>query len=200
MQAKGLMSTMGIVIAVAMLGTSPSVAGQKFGAKLSANTFPSNAAEGESCDFDDAAPNPKCTWVQNLAFDRGPNAHKAPKDGVIGKLRLISCVPGSFKLQMVRINGEGHGKALREGPIIEYQGDADDCENQTQTIESFNVNVKVKKGEQLAIKTKKTGMLRCDSGGTKIHIFEPPLISGQGYEEPSDDSGCFLLLEAEYKD
>lgn len=201
MSRSKLCAIIGIAITAAVLGTTASNAATRFGAKLTANTFPSNTGiNPKFCDGTDDASLGKCTWISMRAFGRSAKAHRAPQDGTIGKIRLISCVPGSFKLQIARANADtGQGKVVREGPNIRYLGDPDQCDNDVQLIETFNVNVPVKKNDLLAIKTAKTGMLRCDSGGEKILMYVPPLVAGDGPEEADFDSGCFLLLEAEYK-
>lgn len=200
MSASKMLNMLTLVVSIAMLGTSASQAGVRFGAKLTTNTFPSNAAQGQFCNEPDGPPHPKCTWVEMRAYNNTPQGHRAPKDGVVGTLRLISCIPGSFKLQIVRARPNlDEAASVREGPIVHYQGDPQHCSDNNYKIDVIAVHVPVKKGDYLAIKTKKTGMLRCDSGGKKILLFDPPLVFGNGFEEAEDDSGCFLLLEAEYK-
>lgn len=201
MFSRNLMGLAGLLVVASIFGATASDAAVRFGAKLTTSTFPSNTGiEPKFCNDPEGPPHPKCTWVEMQAYSNGPKGHKAPMDGTIGKIRLISCVPGSFKLQIARANAAlREAKVVRDGPIIRYEGDPDRCDNNKQKIESFNVNVKVKKGDMLAIKTNKTAMLRCDSGGDKILMFAPPLMAGAGVEEADFDSGCFLLLEAEYK-
>ena len=52
----------------------------------------------------------KCTWVLNDAYGN-PGGEKAPKSGTLKKIKLIAGEPGSFKLQLVKVEG----RQLRQG-------------------------------------------------------------------------------------
>lgn len=83
----------------------------------------------------------------------------------------------------------------RNGPNITYLGQP----KRGAIVETFNVNVHVKKGEYVAISAKKTSILRCNSGGTRQLLFQPALVPGDPFETADDDDGCELLLEAIYE-
>jgi hypothetical protein len=133
----------------------------------------------------------------NEAYGRPNGGHKSPKAGTIKKIRLIAENPGSFRLQIVRARATDtgfEGKAIRTGPKIAYQGQPDEFD--PYRVEVFRVHVPVRKGERLAIRAKKTSLLRCSSGGPNTLLFNPPLAVGTGYHDRFDDEGCWLLLEA----
>jgi hypothetical protein len=200
MRNLNIVGVVGVSILVTLTSFEASAA-TRFGAKLTNNIQPSNAGKGHFCVEDDK--DAQCTWVMMQAFDRNNNGYKAPKDGMIGKIRLIGCRPGSFQLQIARANANtDEGRVLRNGPTINYQGDSEKCGGQTYDVETINLDdpVPVKKNDQLAIKTNKTSTLRCDSGGDKILLFNPPLAPGDSPKAALDGDGCWMLIEAEYLD
>ena len=62
-------------------------------------------------------------------------------------------------------------------------------------MESFKVNVPVKKGQSLAIRSSETSMLRWSDQ----LIFTPPLSLGSPFHTATDTYGWWLLLEAVIK-
>ena len=198
MRNLSVVGAMGIAILVALTSMQASAA-TRFGAKLTEDTFPSNAGKGHEC----VDKTTDCTWVMMQAYGRSDKGYKAPKDGEIGRVRLVSCYKGEFQLQLARANNNtDEGRVVRDGPVIKFKAEANKCDGPTyevQTIELQNP-LQVKKGDQLAIKTPKTTILRCDSGGDKILLFSPPLVAGESPRPALDGDGCWLLLEAEYDD
>jgi hypothetical protein len=200
-----LIPILGVPIALLLLSAQPLVAAPngnaepaakvRFGAKLTTNLQPSNAGPAHICDVSDA-PEP-CTWVMNKAQDR-LNGEKAPMNGVIRKIRLIAAVPGQFQLQFVKFHS-GHGKAVKNGPVINYQGQPDTATAGGYVIEVFPVNITIKQGWRLAAKASSLSTLRCNSGGPAVYQFVPPLVVGAGFRDPDSDDGCMLLLEAQYQ-
>lgn len=163
----------------------------RFGAKLTPQVQPSNAGDGHDC-----RPNPGyCSWVMNEAYGRPNGGHKSKYRGVIRKIRLIANVPGSFRLQIVKVGPKGYGKVIRNGRKISYQGQSDPNAIDYE-IETFKVKMPVKKGHRLAIKASNTSLLRCSSGGPNTLFWQPPLKLGAGFSHYDDDDGCWLLLEA----
>jgi len=176
-----------------------------FGAKLNANTQPSNAGRGIFCNVSVARPD--CSWVLAQAyqceFGSCRNGHLAPQDGIIANVSLIACFPGSFVLQIAnvvpnRITTKNQAKVITSGPLITYNGDRRHCRGLRFDIETFPVNVEVKKGDYLAVATQKLGFVRCSSGGANILLFDPPLPDGGPLRPVSGSDGCYMLLEAEY--
>ena len=192
-----------VVLAAAALLVTPAMTSSagpvRFGSKLTTNNQPSNASPAHWCDDPDPAPHPTCTWVMMEAYGRPDGGHKAPKDGTIRKVRVIACQPGSFRIQLARSKpAEDKARVLRNGPIINYPGDPDGCDNEFYTINKINVNFHVNKGEQIAIRTKRTGTLRCSSGGDNILLFDPPLAPGDNLRTATEGDGCFMLVEFQY--
>lgn len=187
----------GIAVAVALLAV-PAIgkAATPFGAKLTPDVQPSNAETAHPC-----APNParSCTRVLMDAYGRAGQS-KAPKSGKIKRIKLIAGEAGSFRLQIVKVKaGTQQAKLMRNGPLVRYQGQPPlvdpDEPAEAYRVETFKVNVKVKRGEQLAIKSRETSMLRCSSGGANQLLFQAPLALRSPFRTASETDGCWLLLE-----
>jgi hypothetical protein len=168
----------------------------KFGSALNPTVQPSNSLPGLDCG-EVAGP---CTFVQQEAYGRPDGGELAPTTGTIKKIRLIAGGPGSFKLQIAKVKrstlfGTNEAKVLASGPRISYQGQTEaNDEAGSYRVESFDVNVPVKKGQQLALKGDITSMVRCSSGGDNTLIYTPPL--GSAFRPATNTDGCWILMEA----
>lgn len=169
--------------------TLPAAAGTKFGAKFE-DREPTPPAE---CVFDEAD---MCSFVMvNAHLNAGKE--KAPRDGKLQKVRIRSCTPGTFVLQFAKIEN-GKARVLRSGPLINYNGNPDNCNGGPYTVETFNVNAKVKKGERLAVAGTDIGFIYNASSGDSMK-FVPPLKDGGGLRTETDGDGM-LLIQAEHED
>jgi hypothetical protein len=176
----------------------------KFGAKLNPTVQPSNSLPGLTCDGTESA-DPVCTMIQNEAYGRPEGGELAPKTGTIKKIRLVAGGPGSFKLQIAKVNRStlhktNAAKVVANGPTITYTGQTEaNYENDSYKVESFPVNVPVKKGQQLALRGNITSMIRCSSGGDNTLLYTPSLLPGSPFKAASSDDGCWILMEAVIK-
>jgi hypothetical protein len=172
----------------------------KFGSKLNPTVQPSNSLPGLPCSQE--APGATCTMIQNEAYGRPDGGELAPKTGTIKRIRLIAGGPGSFKLQVAKVKrstlfGTNEAKVVADGPRITYTGQTEAAfENDQYKVESFPVNVPVKKGQQLALRGNITSMIRCSSGGDNTLVYTPPLLSGSPFRAASSTDGCWILMEA----
>jgi len=167
----------------------------KFGAKLDPTVQPSNSLPAHPCSQE--APGTPCTFVQNEAYGRPDGGEHAPRSGTIKKIRLIAGGPGSFRLQVAKVKPNQRAKVLASGPQISYTGQTEaNFESDNYKVETFNVNVPVHKGDQLALKGNYTSMLRCSSGGDNTLIYQPALGIGNPFQPASDTDGCWILMEA----
>ena len=171
----------------------------KFGAKLNSTVQPSNSLPGLTCNGPET-PLTACTMVLNDAYGRPNGGELAPKTGTIKKIRLIAGGPGSFRLMAVKhINGSD-AKVTRRGQKISYRGQVESAEEEGDyRVESFDVDMQVKKGMQLAIRGSITSMIRCSSGGDNTLIYSPPLFLGGSFTPATSTDGCWLLMEAVIK-
>jgi hypothetical protein len=188
------------VAALALIGGSAASAATKFGADLTTGTQPSNASNASCKDADPSLTVTPCTRVATTFADVGSvNGNlKAPKDGAI-KIKLIAAQPGTMIPFVVKLKGldsgtfTAMGKATAKAPRINYVSSIRETDYKVQ---SFKVSFKVKKGEYLAIKSKRTSMLRCNSGGGKQLLFQPPLKVGDPFDQSDGQDDCVLLIQA----
>jgi hypothetical protein len=181
------------VAAAFMAAPASGFAATTFGAKLNKTIQPSNSLPAQPCTM----PAKSCTRIEMDAYN-DPGHERAPKDGVIKKVKLIAGGPGHFKLQIAEAKpGKDKGRVVRNGPRIDYNGTG--LNGPTYHVESFPVHVPVEKGQYLAISAKKTSMLRCSSGGPNQFLFTPALSPGGPFQTLSYTDGCWLLLEAVYQ-
>ncbi len=193
-------STFAVILALSVAATAIA-APIRFGAKLTTDTQPQPALW---CDEpNDSPPHANCTWVLNEALGRPGAGEKAPKNGTISRVRLMSCDAGNFKVQVARkVSGTSKYRVVRNGPTIKYKGDPQGCgddDDFVYKIESFATNFQVHKGDRIAIKAKRTGTLRCGSGGDNTLLFAPPFAAGSKARKATDTQGCLLLVEWQYK-
>jgi hypothetical protein len=182
-------------VAALMAVPTSGFAATSFGAKLNKTIQPSNSLPAHKCDN---GPAQQCTRVSMDAYNNAGH-EQAPKDGTIDKVKLIAGGPGHFRLQIAKAKpGPQTAKIVRQGPRIDYDGQ-DPAWNEPYEVETFNVNVPVHKGEYLAIKAKRTSMLRCSSGGPNQLLFQPALSVGGPFQPATHTDGCWLLLQAVYQ-
>ena len=138
---------------------------------------PSNSLPARPCD--EMHPGRACTIIENEARYRPNGGERAPKSGTIKQIRLVAGGPGSFQLQIAQVKrstllGTNEAKVVRNGPVIHYTGQTEaNFEDDSYKVESFKVNVPVKKGQYLAIKAKSTSALYCAGGGDNILTYTP---------------------------
>lgn len=194
---KKLVLTAIAALAITIIPATALAAPMKFGSKLNPTVQPSNSLPGLRCSQEGPA---TCTMVQEEAYGRPDGGELAPKTGTIKKIRLIAGGPGSFKLQIAKVKrstlfGANEAKVVANGPRISYQGQTEaNFEDDSYRVESFNVDVPVQKGEQLALKGNVTSMIRCSSGGDNTLIYTPPL--GASFRPATSTDGCWILMEA----
>jgi hypothetical protein len=197
----GLLAALASVALMAAPVAGLASAPVKFGSKLNSTVQPSNSLPGLTCNGPEP-PAVACTMVQNEAYGRPGGGELAPKTGTIKKIRLIAGGPGSFKLQIAKVQQAtlfktNKAKVVANGPRISYSGQTEaNEESGAYKVESFNVNVPVQKGQQLALRGNITSMIRCSSGGDNTLVYTPPLLSGSPFRPASGTDGCWILMEA----
>lgn len=163
----------------------------RFGSQLTPEVQPQ---PGQPCT---QPPGGRCTWIMNEAVGRPDGGERAQRRGTIRRIRVIASDDGRFRLQIVRAHetASGYeGRLVRRGPIIRYEGQPDDFE--PYEVESFRVNIPVRRGDRLAIRTRRAEILRCGSGGDNTLLFRPPLTLADGWRPNTDEHDCLLLIEA----
>ena len=171
-----------------------------FGAKLTSQSQPSNAQNGQSCDENGGIPHGStCTWVAVTAFENGSH-FPAPRTGTVKHVKLVSCVAGKFRLQLAEANpGARKAKVVLNGPEITYAGQSPcgGASGDHYVVQSFRVNVHVVKGDYIAIKAASTGTLSC-SGGDGFLLYAPALPVGGPLKKSHSGASCDLLVQLSY--
>jgi hypothetical protein len=192
----------GLVAAMVAPAQGLAAAPVKFGSKLNPTIQPSNSLPGIGCGAEMMAG--PCTMVQDEAYGRPDGGELAPKTGTIKKIRIIAGGPGSFRPQIATVKrsasttlGATKAKVTYTGPKLSYTGQTEaNYEDDSYKVESFNVSIPVKKGQQLALRGNISSMIRCSSGGHNTLIFSPALRSGGPSQGATDANGCWILMEA----
>jgi hypothetical protein len=172
-----------------------------FGAKLSTQTQPSNAENGQSCDENAGIRHGStCTWVAISAFENGSH-FTAPRTGTVKHVKLVSCKAGKFRLQLAKARpGARKAKIVVNGPQITYHGQSPcgGVNGDHFVVQSFRVKLGVTKGDYIAIKARSTGTLSC-SGGDGFLLYAPPLPVGGPFKTSHSGASCDLLVQLSYK-
>jgi hypothetical protein len=187
---------------IALLGFAATAqALTKFGSDLhnkDGSVVQANGARNCQQDANPLDASKPCDRVAVQFLDTGsPGGNiKAPKDGVIKRLNLVALQQGHFRFELAKVKNfhgdNGKAKLVDRGDKISYKADP-------SHIQTFHVHQKVDKGDYLAIKAKKTSLMRCQSGSTEQLLYQPVL----GLKDPFTNnlghrSNCTLLLRAVY--
>ena len=105
------------ILLVAVSASAVSAASPvRFGAKLTTNTQPSNSSPAHDCE---PTAGQSCTRVMTQAYGR--NSAKAPKDGTIGKIRLIAGDAGSLRVYIAKVKDGTKAKVVLQGSQARLQ-------------------------------------------------------------------------------
>jgi hypothetical protein len=172
-----------------------------FGAKLTSQSQPSNAENGQSCDEQGGIPHgATCTWVAISAFENGSH-WLAPRAGTIKHVKLVSCKKGKFRLQLARAYPSSRkARIVWSGPEISYKGQnpCGGTSGEHYIVQSFRVSFHVAKGDFIAIRAASTGTLSC-SGGDGFLLYAPPLPVGGPLKKAKSGASCDNLVQLSYK-
>jgi hypothetical protein len=146
------------------------------------------------CDVTGPHEGDPCTLVSVITSNFGHE--RAPKDGRIVKVRVVSLHAGSFRLFFAKAHpGSQQAKVVKQGPVIHFSGD----DTAPYTIEITNVNISVQKGWYIAVRASSFKTVSCTSGSPAQLEFQPPLVVGDPYQTADDTNGCSLLVQLQYQ-
>lgn len=172
-----------------------------FGAKLTTQSQPSNAENGQSCGENGGIPHGStCTWVAISAFENGSH-FTAPRTGTVRHVKLVSCKAGKFRLQLAKASPSTRkARIVANGPEITYAGQhpCGGASGDHYVVQSFRVKLHVAKGDYIAIKARSTGTLSC-SGGDGFLLYAPPLPVGGPLKKSHSGASCDLLVQLSYR-
>jgi hypothetical protein len=186
------MSALAIIPAAASASMTP------FGSSL--NHSPANA--GSTCAENGVSGPALCTHVGS--FYPGTSGHaQSPVSGTITKIRLRAEGPTTMVFKVVQVrhlssdHKHGQAKAIAKSRTIQVQGNTDS--NGNSLIESFNVSLKVQKGDEIAVDTTSNTAEYCADGTPGQLLFDPILAIGHGFSSAGGVDGCLMLVQAEVK-
>src|ERR1700722_6040234 len=166
-----------------------------FGAKLTSQSQPSNAEDGQRCDEQGGIRHgATCTWVAISAFETGSH-YTAPRTGTIKHVQLVSCIAGKFRLFLASANpSTSEAKLIYRGPEISYAGQSPcgGTSGQHYILQRFKVALHVTNANYIAINAMSTGTLSC-SGGDGFLLYAPVLHVGQPLKKSHSGDSCDLL-------
>ncbi len=172
-----------------------------FGAKLTTQSQPSNAQNGQSCDENGGIPHGSwCTWVAITAFENGSH-FTAPRTGTVKHVKLVSCKAGKFRLLLARaVPSARKARIVVRGPEITYAGQSPcgGASGDHYVVQSFRVNLRVAKGDYIAINARTSGTLSC-SGGDGFLLYAPLLPVGGPLKKSHSGASCDLLVQLSYR-
>lgn len=185
--------------AVALIPAGASAATSYFGSSL--NHDPANA--GASCNPDFSAPSPNCTHIGS--YYPGFSGHaKAASNGTITKIKVLAQGPMTMKFKLVEVRNvssdhrTGQAKVVYAGPTLNVTGPtSDQASNGIYPVQSFPVQIHVKKGQELAIDTSNNQAEYCSDGTPGQLTFSDPILRlGQGFRSSTGVDDCLLLVQA----
>ena len=182
------------VIAFALVPAGASAATTWFGSSL--NHSPANA--GSTCAENGVMGPALCTHVGSY-YPGNSGRATAPVSGTITKIRLLAQGPATMVFKVVQVrhlssnHKHGQAQAIVKSRTIHVQGATDS--NGDAVIESFNVHLKVKKGQELAVDTTSNTAEYCSDGTPGQLLFDPILALGHGFRSNGGVDGCLMLIQ-----
>jgi hypothetical protein len=182
------------VTALALVPAGASAATTWFGSSL--NHSPANA--GSTCAENGVMGAALCTHVGSYYPGTSGRAN-APVSGTITKIRVLAEGPSTMVFKVVQVrhlsanHKQGQAKAIVKSRTINVQGATDSDGN--ALVESFNVHLKVRKGQDLAVDTTTNTAEYCADGTPGQLLFDPILALGHGFRSNGGVDGCLMLVQ-----
>lgn len=195
-----LVSLLAATVMIVGQASTAVAATTRFGAALDNMSQPANAEGGKRCS-DEIASAESCTWVSTEAYHNGGH-QAAPRTGTIGTLKLVSCIAGSFIVQIATPASGHRARVLRNGPTINYKRDPNQvcggADGNAYIVQSFAVNFTVTRGDLIGIYASNVGPLYC-AGGNGVDLYNPPLGASTAYRTRTKSTSCNLMIQLTYK-
>ncbi len=187
-----------LLAAIAAVPTAASAATTTFGSNL--NNPPANA--GSACADNGVFGPALCTRVGSY-YPGFSGRARAPRTGTVTAFTIRAQGPMTATLKIVSIRNlasdqrSGQVKTVRVGPTVRVNGPTpQQLEEGISPVETFRVNLKVKKGESVAIDTTNNTAEYCADGTPGQLLFSPRLRLGKGFRTSDGVGGCLLLVQA----
>ena len=184
--------------AAAIIPAGAAAATSNFGSSL--NHDPANA--GSSCDQNNLENPPFCTHVGS--FYPGFSGHaQAKSNGTITKIKLRAQGPMNFRFKLIQVrhlssnHKQGQAKVVAVSRKLHANGPS--MNDTSSPVETFNVHIKVQKGDYVGIDTNNNTAEYCSDGTPgQLTFFNPDLSLGDGFQQSQGVDGCLLLVQAVY--
>jgi hypothetical protein len=195
---RGRLITLATMVAVAAVPAAASATTSWFGSSL--NHDPANA--GNTCADNGVLGPALCTHVGSF-YPGNSGKARAPFNGTVTAFKVRAQGPMTATLKIVAIRNlsadheSGQAKTIAVGPTVQIKGPTqDELENGISPIETFKVNLKVKKGQAIAIDTTSNTAEYCSDGTPGQLLFSPRLKRGQQFRTNDGVDGCLMLIQA----
>ena len=185
--------------AAAILPAGAMAATSNFGSSL--NHDPANA--GTSCDQNNLDSSPFCTHVGS--FYPGFSGHaQAKSPGTITKIKLRAQGPMNFRFKLIQVrhlssnHKSGQAKVVAVSRKLHANGPSANGDG-SSPVETFNVHIKVHKGDYVGLDTNNNTAEYCSDGTPgQLTFFNPNLSLGVGFQQSQGVDDCLLLVQAVY--
>jgi hypothetical protein len=178
-----------VAIAAVLALPATGNASESFGSLLKHS--PANGSD--QCVESVTGPCTLVSWINpNDAGD--PVTSPAPADGTIVKFRIRSSAAESVTFRLATIDKQGDlalARGAGVGPTVTLAG--------TEEIEEFPANVRVRKGNHVALDAPSSHMVYNQGGDEFTYLFAPPLVDGMNPRGASADPTGELLVQAVMK-
>jgi hypothetical protein len=191
-----MIASLALLLAAPAAGAKPKSI--TFGSTLSQ---PPTVTDPVTCDTSGvtASDDGPCTRVALGYAATGAVAGRvsAPVSGTIKRVRVRAAKPATVRLTLVRVRNldrpgaEAEGRAVSRGALLRVQ-----AERPSRPIESCPVNLKVHKGDYLALEGSAFNALRCQGGDSEQLLFNPPLAPFGAWTRNTEFDDCTLLVQA----
>lgn len=184
--------------ATAVVPAAASASTTWFGSSL--DHTPANA--GSSCSDDGVGPSSLCTHVGSY-YPGFSGRAQSPANGTITALKVRPEGPMTLTAKVVNVRNvaadhrSGQAKAIVRSRLINVPGPTQDqIDNGVYPVVKFNVHLKVKKGQELAIDTTSNTAEYCADGTPGQLLFDPILSLGHGFTNSAGVDDCLMLIQA----
>ena len=183
--------------AAALVPAGASAATSSFGSSL--NHDPANG--GQTCE-ELGAPSLKCTHVGSYYPGTSGKA-RAPKTGRVKAIKVRAQGPMTMTFRLAKVRNvsankrHGQAKVVSAGRTVHVNGPTQEqAENGIYPVETFKANLRVHKGEEIAITTSQNTAAYCADGSPYQLVFSPILKLGQNFRNNTTTEDCQLLVKA----
>jgi hypothetical protein len=188
-------------LAAAVAPSGASAATTWFGSSL--NHEPANA--GSTCEDNGLLGFTSCTHVGSY-FPGQSGRAKSPVNGTIVKIRVRAQAPTKMTFKVVKVrkvaqnHKSGQARAVAKSRTVTVNGPSQQqLDDGIYPVETFNVHLRVHKGEELAIDTPSNTAEYCSDGTPGQLLFGPKLAVGGSYKSSKGYDSCLMLARAVVK-